>query len=1696
MTGENISNNTKLKVMESLQEDAYKGIARMNTATMKHLNVRPGDVIMIKGGRETTAIVDRAYPADVGEPILRIDGIIRRNAKTGIGETINVSKADVKEAKKVTIAPAQKNVRVQTDNTDIFKKGLLGRAVVSGDIVVLGGAMRRRDLMADSFEDLFGVFEEAFNQNMGAFGQFTQTRFVIANSNPKGSVIITENTEFSLNPVAVEVSEEPVLEITYEDIGGLDEEAKRIREMIEVPLKHPEIFARLGIEPPKGVLLYGPPGSGKTLLAKAVANESEANFILLNGPECMCVDGETSILTNPEGYIKAKEIYQKNGKDEKFKKYAVKKLADPISTYSFKDGKIEKANITHVTKLNAEAFKVKLSDGNEVIVSENQPFLVYKNGNLVWETVRNLKKGDFAARANKLDLDEKSYTISIDEIKKKFSVIEKDKKYAIKSRNLSRSNFIRLPEKTSPELLELLGLIVSDGNIGTKGDSVGFYSDDKDLIERFKFLMNKVFEADNFKEKNVGNLFGSVVYSKLLVEYLKEVLGFSNENKENIPPYFFNLPKAEVEAFVRGYFDGDGTVSRLKIKNLIYPTPVLYSVNKGFLLQLQSLMLLKLGIQCKIKEHKTPKGLMHKLVVRGNEGRIKFLSVGAISKHKSERLQEIKKVVRVKEHENIPHPSLLIKEIRKLPYKEYRNKDYYVYEAGNATKHSLNVLYALAKKNNLINEQIQKEFDLLMREDIGWEKIEEIKNVGEKELYDFTVDKDSFVGAPYFFLHNSKFYGESEKRIRDIFAEAEKSAPTIIFIDEIDAIAPKREESYGEVERRVVSQLLTAMDGLKSRGKVVVIGATNRPDVIDPALRRGGRFDREISIGVPDRKGRLAILKIHTRNMPLMKDVNLEKYADLTHGFVGADLSTLCKEAAMSRVRKVLPNIKIEKENENGPISQDVLEKLYVSDRDFKDALKVVQPSAMREVYVENPNVKWEEIGGLDFIKRELKEAIEWPIIHPESFKNLGIRPPRGVLLYGPPGTGKTLLAKAVATESSANFIQIKGPELLCVSGDTKILTSHCGTTAIEKFYDNIIPISELAKKTENMEVRKLLQPVLAFAMGENGEAVKTRIKTVHKLFVNDAYSVGFENNAFVTGSANQPLLAFRNNKPEWVRLIDIKEGDYVAYPRELLTLNMEVEIKLPSYEHMRVVKEDKDAHHVKIFSTKTVTRLPKKLTKELATFLGWFISEGNVSKECVAICNYNKENQKEIARLFEQFVGKDRIMIYKDKVVVYSTPLVKYLEQILEQPLGMKKSYTINCPSMIAKSTKEVIAAFLRSAYKGDGSLSKTKIEYGSKSKACVEGMAYLLTILGIKSKFWKRKDEMYMLTVSGMQEMQMFKNIVFGENGSLDVREEYNAKYEIPQVAILLKKIKEISGLSYDKEIPDGSFEHVISGRRKMGLLRLQKLVSIFEKQCSEEVRKTEEFRTLQIIAKGKFLWTKVKKKTKAKPQTMYDVETQEHSFVGGNIPLLLHNSKWVGESEKGVRKIFERARQVAPCIIFFDEIDSLASRRGLDHGTKVTESVLNQLLAEMDGLVKLEGVVVVGATNRPDLLDSALLRPGRFDRIVMTTVPNKEGRLEVFKIHTKEMPLAKDVNLGLLAEKTDGLVGADIESICREAAMLALRDNINAKEVKKKYFDEALKKIKPSVSSEDMKQYKDMEVFLRKAKPDRMDMPGYMG
>ena len=841
----------------------------------------------------------------------------------------------------MAIAPARKGVIIKA-SPQLFKQGLLGRPVMKGDIVSLGGVQRRRTATSGNpfFEEMFHVLDESL---MG-FG-FSDLKFIVVSTAPlKMPVIISDSTEVEFNPEAVEVREEAALEVSYEDIGGLREELNKIREMVELPLKHPEVFERLGIEPPKGVLLHGHPGTGKTLLAKAVASETSSNFLLINGPEIMCVGPDTLIFTNPKGCVKARDIFEKAREKGSIRKEwdsEVVELREPVKTYAYHQGKIVKGSITHATKLKAPAYDIALSDGNTITVSANQPFLVHRRSRLVWKRLEELKTGEFVAKVNEL------------------------------------------PQKDTTKAC-------------------------------------------------------------------------------------FSKPGTE-----------------------------------------------------------------------------------------------------------------------------------------------------------------QKD------DTIRWLRIADVKNVGEKELYDFTVDKDSFVTQNLLLLHNSKYYGQSEENLRKKFEDAEKNAPSIIFIDEIDAIASKREETRGEVERRVVAQLLSLMDGLQARGKVIVLAATNRPNALDPALRRPGRFDREIEIGVPSQAGRLDIIKIHTRNMPLAKSVDLKAIAAITHGFVGADLSALAKEAAMVVLRRVLPDLKLDEEQ---PIPKDVLEKMNVTMKDFKEALKIVRPSAMREVLVEVPDIGWGDIGSLDDVRRELIEAVEWPLKYPKAFQRMGIRPPRGILLYGAPGTGKTLLGKAIAHESESNFILVNGPSML-----------------------------------------------------------------------------------------------------------------------------------------------------------------------------------------------------------------------------------------------------------------------------------------------------------------------------------------------------------------------------------------------------------------------------------------------------------------------------SKWVGESEKAVREIFRKARQTAPTIIFFDEIDSLAPRRGMSSDSHVTERVVNQILTEMDGLEELHDVVVIAATNRPDIVDTALLRPGRFDRIIMVPVPDAKARKQIFAVHLRGMPLAGDVNVDELAQQANGYVGADIEAVCREAAMLALREDMEAKTVAKKHFTDALEKVRASVTEEIEEMYEEIQDTIKQARAKEMEedkKPRYVG
>jgi len=763
----------KLKVMEAVQDDVNRGIIKIDSNFLKQINVNPGDVVEVIGARKTASIAERAYPGDIGLNIVRMDGNTRTNAKTSVGELVSIQKVEVEIAKKVLIAPTNKQVVLRA-SPHLFKLGLSGKALMKGDLVSLGRSKTPKmdqPVGSSSVNDIFTAMEERFS-GMG----LGDLKFMVVDTEPKNKIVVVDkDTEVELSSRAVELKEEVAIGVNYEDIGGLGEEIKNVREMIELPLRHPEVFEKLGIEAPKGVLLFGPPGTGKTLLAKAVASESGVHFMEL----------------------KASEVIS---------------------------------------------------------------------------------------------------------------------------------------------------------------------------------------------------------------------------------------------------------------------------------------------------------------------------------------------------------------------------------------------------------------------------------------------------GIP----------GATEKKMQAVFEDAKKNAPTILFIDELDSIAFKRQDrGTNEFLNAPVSELLKNMDGLNVRGKVVVIAATNRPNSIDSALRRPGRFDREIEIGVPDKTGRLEILKIHTRNMPLAKNVVLKDIANVTHGFVGADLHALAKEAAMIVLRKILPDLKLEGVEEGQEVPEEILGKLMVTQKDFQEALRTVRPSAMREVLVEVPDIGWEDIGGLEDIKQKLKEAVEWPLKNSAMFKRIGIRPPKGILLYGPPGTGKTMLAKAVAKESEANFILVNGSAL----------------------------------------------------------------------------------------------------------------------------------------QH-----------------------------------------EGVVGKE--------------------------------------------------------------------------------------------------------------------------------------------------------------------------------------------------------------------------------TEQ-----------------------------------------------------------LRKVFKRARQTAPSIIFFDEIDSFAKRRGAGGNAMAdsNESLLNQMLMEMDGLEALNDVVIIAATNRPDILDTALLRPGRFDNIILTPVPDEEARKELFNIYTQKMAIASGVDVKELAKSTQGYVGADIEAVCREAGMVALRKDNKAKDVTMANFKDALKVVHASVDKEIEETYSKLSEYFSSARANAIkegEERGYFG
>ncbi|HEW94150.1 MAG TPA: AAA family ATPase [Thermoprotei archaeon] len=1129
-----------LRVEEGERRDVGSGRARLSTMDRERLGVEIGDLIEITGSKSTVA---RVWPSRQEiEGYIWIDKYIRRNAGVRLGDAVKVRRIDAKEVMRLRLAPTTP-IRFGPDFVDYVRERLINMPVMRGDVVVIP-----------------------------VLGQ--PLEMVVTHVIPGPYGIITDRTDVEISREPVKELERKIPKVTYEDIGGLDKEIQRIRELVELPLKHPEVFRHLGIEPPKGVLLYGPPGTGKTLLAKAVANESGAHFIAINGPEIMCIDGDTYIVYNNR-IVKAKEVFEiskgsKIGGGSNHTSYMGSGYLAGLSNPSFR---LSPTRLIEVTEVNVPSYyKVNLEYG-EYKISSNHPLLTFSEDGLSWK-----KPGDLSLGGDYI------VTARIDDVE---------------NPDINHPGYIG---KLDADLAFILGLIAGDGYVGR--DGIIFASKDPRLRELFKEYAAKVFKK---KVREDGDRV--FIYSKYITGLLRH-LGFNVGKKSYIRFLQDWLIRSNADvyaAFLLGLILTDGTVYRHSI--------VIYSTDYNALKLIKEIGFSRGIILEGPYKHTNKLSKMYKLVLRGkynlklfasllNKLGLKYIEIPS-SKRSFEYVPDvIMKVLKgLYMKYNVKYGDKYLIE----PYLNLRRRPTYT-----ALKKALKYLIENINSPSYDDMVLIKLIEAIADRRIFLDKVEKVEFINKNmTLYDFGTSSSIFITGYGHIMHNSKWYGESEARLRQVFKEAEENAPSIIFIDEIDAIAPKRGEVVGEVEKRVVAQLLSLMDGLESRGDVIVIAATNRPEALDPALRRPGRFDREIYIGVPNKKGRKEILQIHTRNMPLADDVDLDKLAEITHGFVGADLAALAREAAMNALRRFLPEI--EKSEETIPT--EVLQKIKVTMDDFYEALKGLQPSALREVMIEIPEVHWDDIGGLADVKREIREAVELPLKHPEVFEKLGIRHPKGILLYGPPGTGKTLLAKAVATESEANFIAVKGPEIL-----------------------------------------------------------------------------------------------------------------------------------------------------------------------------------------------------------------------------------------------------------------------------------------------------------------------------------------------------------------------------------------------------------------------------------------------------------------------------SKWVGESEKAVREIFRKARMSAPTVVFFDEIDSIAPRRGLGYGDSgVTERIVNQLLSEMDGLERTKDVVVIAATNRPDILDPALLRPGRFDKIIFVPPPDEEARYEIFKIHTRKMPLADDVDLKELARLTEYYTGADIEAVVIEAGLNAVRENLNFDKVYMRHFLKALEKVKPSLNDEIINSYR---------------------
>ncbi|MFA4819864.1 MAG: AAA family ATPase [Candidatus Aenigmatarchaeota archaeon] len=1766
-----MAEDLKLRVGELTEKgDFGRGIVRISAKDMKSIGITEGDVVELEGKRKTAAIAVRAYPVDIGLDIVRMDGLERRNCGSGVSETVKVKKATVVEAKAVTIAPARKGIIIHMGG-NLIKQNILMRPLVSGDIIIPNPIVQ--DRRSNS------VFEQFFGMDFGdfMFTPFGEEKFVVVATEPKGIVRVTRATDVELLPQMTKpLEEERIPEVTYEDLGGLHEEVKKVREMIELPLKHPELFERLGIEPPKGILLHGPPGSGKTLLAKAVANESGAKFFVINGPEVMCVDGDTKIMTNPKGFVKARDIFEKDGDTEDVRKIKVKKLKEPITTFAMdENGKIVKAHITHTAKLTAKSYKLSLSDGNEITASHNQPFLVYENGELVWKRVEELKEGGYVARISKVETEEKSYEVNPDSIS---GIIKKDGKYAIKSRNLSRSNFIKLPRKTSPELMEFLGLVVAEGSIDKRGDGISFANIDMQLRERFKGLCRNLFDTAHFHEDEEK----ISIYSKTLVEYLK-LLGFENASKVVVPGYFFKLPKDEVAAFVRGYFEGDGTVSVLKIKGINYPTPILYSVNREFLQEMQTLLQMKLGIATKLKEHKTPMGLMHKLVVRGYDGRLKFAGIGNNSK-KLRKLQEIRKVKRAKEYENVPRPTALIESVRTLPYVKYRNHDYYVYGTRPLTKHAMKKLFEIAETNNVVNDKVKAEFDTLMRTDIAWEKIEKINYVGERELYDFTVDKDNFTGPNMLLLHNSKFYGESEENLRKIFEQAEKNAPSIVFIDEIDSIAPKREEVKGEVEKRVVSQLLcldpktliytpngvltieelynknkttvntkdgveyTEPENLEVFGlknskikpvKVKVMNKLHVPDTVEVGLDNGthvtvsaiqrfmtvrnGKMSwdhisnlktgdavalpaylpegSKTTFDIFDLDGDSYVLKIegwlrkffgsnYIRLGQLKKiysDGKLETFGLLRFRLINAihELKIFGLETLMSRAGV--------RNTHNNRIAVRRMLKNFIKIGTIK-AEHGKQGRTFTDVSALPPNRKaLQEITGIAHKKGSLFPVKEKYFVKPvlelseELAELIGYILSDGSLSYSRVHVG----GKTEIVDRAASIVN-KLFGIKPFVGFDRIHRMDAGSITLANLMKDLYKIPS-GKKAHIVKVpdymymadKRCVARFVRAYIDCDGEIGKTKIRTFSR-----SREMMLGTSRLLT-VLSIPTTITKSNYDMWYCNIVGGYDSYIKFSQQVGSIRAERIRKIESLLQRKRMLSPQTAPEVE----QQLYRLQKQHHIKI---------QDNDYRYLTGTTNMTWDKFEYFVDLFDEDIADDENFEALKEIKEAELRWVKIEKISKAEPMWMY-DLTTETENFVGGELPVLLHNTLMDGLKARGNLiviGATNIPNSLDPALRRPGRFDREIELGVPNK--EGRKEILQIHTRGMPldknvDLIHIADITYGYVGA-----DITALCKEAAMHALRRVLPDLGAIKGDRPIPQDILKKLIVTKedfeysmKMVGPSAMREVLIEIPKVKWEDIGGLEDIKkSMKEVIEWPLKYPDSFKRLGIRPpagvllfgppgcgKTLLAKAVANESganFISVKGPELL--SMWVGESEKHVRDVFRRAKQVAPAIIFFDEVDALVPRRGMNSGDNVSERVVSQLLAEISGLEDLHDVIVIAATNRPDIVDPALLRPGRFDRQILVPTPDERARLAILNVHTKDMPLIGDVDMKKLSKETAGYSGADLGALVREAGMNAMRRNTEADVVSRQDFEHALKDVKPSVS-EEMNQF--YESMLKKRK-----------